>query len=234
MREWKAAISTLVISCICLGGAASPASALCRVCDMFLHCDDQTPGARVCLESPGVCSMVLPCVVSPPGRASDEPGEGLLTVSLFDAVGTPAPALETDAGPLAVGDEARGSSPHTRGRLAAAMLAHGLDYALWFADAADGGFALRRSEAGAAVQVEVREISGGTPGRVLASGLLLPQDRLRAVVQVDGRERVLIVQAVTAGRGQLTAQQARLRQALREAARELPPTERPLLQPRPL
>ena len=114
------------------------------------------------------------------------------------------------------------------------MLAHGRDYALWFADAADGGFALRRSEAGGAVQVEVLEVSRGNPGRVLASGLLLPQDRLRAVVQVDGRERVLIVQAAAVGRGQLMTQQARLRQALREAARELPPTEKPLLQPRPL
>jgi hypothetical protein len=233
MREWKAAISALVMSCICLGGAATPASALCQVCDMFLHCMDQMPGARVCLESPGVCSMLIPCVVSP-GRVPDGPEAGLLTLSLFDAVGTPAIGLETDAGPLAVGNEARGSSPHTRGRLAAAMLAHGLDYALWFADAAGGGFAVRRSEAGAAVQVEVLEMSSGTPGRVLASGLLLPQDRLRAVVQVDGRERVLIVQAVAVGRGQLTAHQARLRQALNKAARELPPSEWPLLQPRPL
>ena len=233
MRDWKAAISALVISSMCLGGLATSASAHCHVCDMFLHCVDQMPGARVCLESPGVCSMVMPCVVSP-GRASDDPEEGLLTVSLFDADGPSAPAVETDAGPLAVGDGARGASPHTRGRLAAAMLAHGRDYALWFADAAEGGFALRRSEAGGAVHVEVLEMTDGAPGRVLASGLLLPQDRLRAVVRVDGRERVLIVQAAAVGRGQLMAQQAHLRNALREAARELPSTERPLLQPRPL
>ena len=233
MRDWKAAISALVMSSMCLSGVATSASAGCHVCDMFLHCVDQMPGARVCLESPGVCSMVMPCVVSP-GRVPDDSEEGLLALSMFDAVGASAPALETDAGPLAVGDQARGSSPHTRGRLAAAMLAHGRDYALWFADAADGGFALRRSEAGGAVQVEVLEVSRGNPGRVLASGLLLPQDRLRAVVQVDGRERVLIVQAAAVGRGQLMTQQARLRQALREAARELPPTEKPLLQPRPL
>ena len=233
MRDWKAAISALVISSMCLGGTATSASALCHVCDMFLHCVDQMPGARVCLESTGVCSMVLPCVVSP-GRTSDGSDEGLLTVSLFDAVGASAPAVETDAGPLALGDEARGSSPHTRGRLAAAMLAHGRDYALWFADAADGGFAVRRNEAGGAVNVEVLEMSGGSPGRVLASGLLLPQDRLRAVVQVDGRERVLVVQAAVVGQGQLLTRQARLRQALREAAREIPPTEKPLLQPRPL
>jgi len=233
MRDWKAAISALVMSWMCLGGVATPASALCHVCDVFLHCMDQMPGARVCLESPGVCSMLVPCVVSPT-RTSDGGEEGLLALSLFDAVGTPAPGLETDAGLLAVGDEARGSSPHTRGRLAAAMLAHGRDYALWLADAADGGFAVRRSEAGAAVYVEVLAMSAGTPARVLASGLLLPRDRLRAVVQVDGRERVLIVQAAIVGRGQLMTQQARLRHALREAGREIPPTEKPLLQPRPL
>jgi hypothetical protein len=45
---------------------------------------------------------------------------------------------------------------------------------------------------------------------------------------------VLIVQAAAVGRGQLMTQQARLRKSLREAARELPPTEKPLLQPRPL
>jgi len=233
MRDWKAAFSALVMSSICLGGGATPASAVCRVCDMFLHCMDQMPGARVCLESPGVCSMVVPCVVVPT-RVDDIPGEGLLTLSLFDAVGVAEPGLETDAGDLAVGNDARGSSLHARGRLAAAVLAHGEDYALAFADATRGGFAIRRSEAGAAVQVEVLDYSGGTAGRVLASALLLPQDRLRAVVRVEGRERVLIVQAASLDRGRLVAQQAKLRQALREAGREIPTTTTPLLEPRPL
>lgn len=233
MRDWKTACSALVMIGVCLGGGATPAAAVCRACDAFLHCIDQMPGARVCLESPGVCSMVMPCVVVP-DRFPDGPEEGLLAMSLFDAQGPASPALETDAGELAVGDEARGSSRHARGRLAAAMLAHGRDYALGFADAANGGFAIRRSEAGGAVHVEVLELSGGTPGRVLASALLLPQDRLRAVVQVDGRDRVLIVQAAELGRGQLAVQQARLRRSLREAARVLPVSAKPLLEPRPL
>ncbi len=233
MRDRKAACSALVMSMMCLVLGASNASALCRVCDSFLQCMDQLPGARVCLESPGVCSMVLPCIVSP-GRAPDGPEEGLLTVSLFDAEAAVTPGLETDAGALAVGGEARGSSGHTRGKLAAAMLAHGRDYALWFADAANGGFAVKRDQAGSAVHVEVLDMTGGSPGRVLATALLLPQDRLRVPVQVDGRERVLIVQASVVARGRLAGEQARLRRSLREAGREIRETTTPLLEPRPL
>ena len=238
MRDRKAALSVCWMSVLGLMLGAASAHAVCRACDPFLHCVDQMPGARVCVESPGVCSMLVPCILSGGGRVADGSEEGLLTLTLFDAErsGTPS-AVETDAGPLAVGrdaGDARGMRAHESGALAAAMLVHGRDYALGFADGAGGGFAVRRSEAGGAVHVEVLDMTGGAPGRVLATALLLAQDRLRVGVQVAGRERVLIVQASVVARGGLAAEQARLRHALREAGREIPETTRPLLEPRPL
>ena len=232
MRDPKAVTCALVMSLMWMTLGAGGASALCRACDPFLHCMEQTPGARLCIESPGVCSMVLPCVLTGGSRAADGADEGLLTLSLSEATDVVAPALEPGAGPLAVGAGAHGAGA-ARGRLVAALLAHGRDYAVWFADAADGGFAVKRAESGGAVHVEVLEMTGGAPGRVLATALLLPQDRLRVPVMVAGRERVLLLQAAVVAPGVLVAEQARLRRALQEAGREIGNLGEPLLEPRP-
>jgi hypothetical protein len=232
LRSWKAAVATLVVMLSCSVLGASRASAQCRACSPFMTCITQPVGARMCLESPGVCSMILPCLHGG-GRLPDGgEEEGLLTLSLFDAEGEVSPALETDAGPLAVGEEARGRRGAAHGRLATAMIAFGRDYAVWLADAADRGFAIRRGEAGGAVHVEVLEVAGGVAGRVLGMGLLLAQDRLHVPVTVDGRERVLIVQASVVPRGQWVAAQARLRAELRAAGRALGEPSKPLLEPR--
>ena len=230
MRLTKAAVCTLLLSLILSGLEAGDASAQCRVCSPFLHCLSQTPGAKLCVESPGVCSMLLPCFGGG-GRIPDSPDEGLLTITLFDAEGTTPSVVDTDAGPLAVGHEARGRA---RGQLAAAMLAHGRDYTVWFADAAERGFAIQRSEAGGAVHVQVLAVTAGVRGAVLATALLLPQDRLRVPVEVEGRPRELVVQAAVVSPGQLVAKQAHLRNALRQAGREIGEPTKPLLEPRPL
>ena len=232
MRDWKAASSALVSSVLCLLLGVPEAGAGCLVCDPFLHCLEQFPGARVCVEAPGACSMLFPCLVGG-GRVSDGDDGALLTLSLFEGGASATTALETDAGALALGAPARGTSGQARGPLAAAMLAHGEDYAVWFSDPGDGGFIVQRQEAGGTVHLEVREVVSGAEGRVLASALLLPQDRLRVPVTVEGRAHVLVLQADHVSRARLASEQARLRRALEQAGRELPVRPRPLLQPRP-
>lgn len=239
MRTSKAAVPALVLSLTCWVLGADSAAAQCRICNPFMLCvTTPPPGARLCVEGPSICTMMLPCFTGG-GRFPDGGEEGLLTVSLFDAEGGKGSAaegatVETDAGPLAVGEGARGHRGQVRGRIAAAMLAYGRDYHVWFADAGERGFSIQRSEAGGAVHIEVREVIRGVPGAVLATSLLLPQDRLRVPVQVNGVARVLVVQASLVPPGQVVAQQAQLRNALREAGREIGDPARPLLEPRSL
>src|SRR5512145_2221431 len=101
MHPTKAAVSALLMSLFLPGLGAGDAAAQCRVCSPFLYCISQTPGAKLCVESPGICSMVLPCFGGG-GRLPDGPEEGLLTISLFDAEAAGSSAVDTDAGPLAV------------------------------------------------------------------------------------------------------------------------------------
>jgi hypothetical protein len=99
-----------------------------------------------------------------------------------------------------------------------------------FVDAGGGGFALRREEAGGATRVQVLEVTFERAGRVLAEGLLGPRDRLTAKVTVEGRERVLVVQAMSLPGLMRRVEVARLRGSLRAAGRSLPVRERPLFE----
>src|SRR5262245_7728530 len=129
MRTVKAAVSALVLSLSCVALGADSAAAQCRICNPFMLCVNvPPPGARLCVEGPSICTMMLPCFTGG-GRFPDGgEEEGLLAVSLFDASGGESATVETDAGPLAVGEEARGPRNRARGKLAAAMLAYGRDY----------------------------------------------------------------------------------------------------------
>ncbi len=231
MREGRIARAVFA-GVLALGFTAGTAVA-CKVCDPWFHCVEQTPGAKVCVEAPLACSMLLPCLI-PGERIPDSPEEGLMTWTLFDAEAPAETALEPDAGPLAVGEHARVARGAGRGPLAAAMLAHGRDFAVMLVDAHEAGFAIRREEAGGVSRVEVLEVTAGRPGRVLAEGLLGGRDRLVANVTVEGRGRVLVLQAARLAGASRAAEVARLRRALRGAARALQARATPLLELRPM
>jgi len=215
--------------------ALSGVAAACKVCDPFLHCITTSPGAISCVEGPAACAMFLQCMGG--GRKLPDGGaEYLTTWSLFDApVGTapsgPEAALRNEAGDITLGEEARASTaPGTSlGVLADAALAFGDAFALSFVDVAGDGFAIQRSEEGDRVRLEVREVSGDVPGRLLASESLGPRDQLSVPVRVEGRDRVLELQAADVKGGGGPFEVARLRRALAAAARTLPPRREPLL-----
>ena len=81
---------TLVVTLAVTGRAA----AQCRICDPYFHCIDSHPGAMVCIEGPGSCAMLLPCLPGGGGgRIDDGPGDADLTTwTLFDAA---VPTLRT-------------------------------------------------------------------------------------------------------------------------------------------
>ena len=238
MRVSKAMRNLSALTLVFTLASAGGVSAQCRSCDPFLHCiDSQMGGALVCLEGPGSCALVLPCL---PGR-SRLPGvvadADLTTWTLFDAGAAPSPgrtSLRTLAGFLALGDDARASlsAPAVGGAIADATLAHGREYAIVLADAAGDGFALKRAVEGLRVRIEVREVRGDVPGALLASEALGEREQLRVPVRVEGRDRVLVLQAASLRGGSSVMELARLRRGLLAAGRGLPRRQEPLLRAR--
>jgi len=176
--------------------AGSGVASACRICDPFLHCITQGLGAIACVEGPSACALFGQCL-SGKGKIPDGGNEFLTTWSLFDAAGRPAPSLRTEAGDISLGEEARATAGQSvpAGALADAALAFGEEFALSFVDGAGDGFAIQRSEEGGRVRLEVRDVTGDMPGRVLASESLGPRDQLSVPVRVEGRDRVLLLQA---------------------------------------
>ncbi len=238
MRVSKAMRNLPALTLVLTLATAGSVSAQCRMCDAFLRCIDVSfGGALVCLEGPGSCAMLLPCL---PGRGrmpemvSDA---DLTTWTLFDAGAAPSPgraSLRTLAGNLALGDDARLSlsAPVVGGAIADAALVHGREYAIVLSDAAGDGFALKRAVEGWRVRIEVREVRGDVPGALLASETLGEHEQLRVPVRVEGRDRVMVLQAASLSGAGAGMELARLRRALLAAGRGLPPRPEPLLRAR--
>src|SRR5262252_6090558 len=102
--------------------AGSGVASACKLCDPFLHCITQAPGALTCVEGPASCAMFLQCVGG--GRKVPDGGpEYLTTWSLFDApMGSALPSapasLRSEVGDITLGDEARATSGAAVGTLA--------------------------------------------------------------------------------------------------------------------
>lgn len=222
-------------------GSSGPAAA-CKICDQTLHCCEiPPPGARVCLEGALSCGLLLPCFEG--GRRIPDGGEEYLTTwTLFDSPVGSTPralpmraALRSEAGDLSLGEEARASAgaDAPAGALADATLAFGDEFAVSLVDGTGSGFAIRRSDEGGRVRLEVRDVTNDVPGSVLASESLGPRDQLRVPVRVDGRDRVLLLQAVRVRGGGGPFEVARLRRALAAAGRTMPARTEPLLHAHP-
>jgi len=218
MRRPKAARLALALTVALLAHEAPVASAACRVCDPFLHCLEQSPGAKVCVEGPGTCSMLWPCFV---GGSRLPDGEGSLTAwTLFEA-DAPVAASVQSAGPLALGEEARPIGA-TTGAVTDARLAWGEAFAVAVVDTWGEGFGVRREPVGDGARVQVCEWRSGAGGAVVAEAVLRGHERLVAPVRVDGRAAVLVVQVAPPGAGRDGASLARWRRALGETAERRP------------
>jgi hypothetical protein len=231
MRVWKGVIVAALVATSLASLAPCRAIASCLACDAALNCVATGQGAKFCLQGVLTCTMAIPCW-SGPSRAPDS-GEEFTTWSLFELAGTTAPGIDPEAGPLAVGEEQRGRQVAT-GALVDATLAHGRDLAVVLSDAAGDGFAVRRTNAGSRVRLEVLAVTADTPGRVLADAMLGERDRLRVVVRAGGRDRLLVLQAAGVEGLDHPATLARLRASLRDAAHVVPHRAEPLFRVRAL
>lgn len=223
-----------VVACLVTPGVAA---ANCMQCNPFLQCVNGATGARMCFESAGMCTLLLPCVGT--GARESDPGvEGdqLTTLSLFDAppaglAATTARATRRAAATtLAVGDEIRGELP--LGTVADVTVAHGRDFDAVFTDDAGEGYAVARTVEPGGVRLEVREVHAGVVGAPIARETLGERERLTVPVRVDGRDRVLVLQSRDGhGRGDEGALR-RLRRAIDDVRRRSAPRETPWLKVR--
>jgi hypothetical protein len=222
-----------VVACLVTPGVAA---AQCMQCNPFLQCVSGTSGARLCFESAGMCTLLLPCLgggarESDPGVTSE--GDQLTTLSLFDAVPSVAPlssARRVANTPLALGDEIRGELP--LGTVADVAVAHGRAFDAVFTDEAGEGYAVTRAVEAGGVRLEVRAVHANVVGAVLAAETLGERERLTVPVRVDGRDRVLVLQARDGhGRGD-EGELRRLRRTIDGVRRRSAPRETPWLKVR--
>lgn len=224
-----------VVACLVVPGVA----AACMQCNPFLQCTQGPSGARLCFESAGMCTLLLPC--SGTGARTDEPGaaaagEALTTLSLFEAptagLGVNARvARRPAASALALGDEIRTELP--LGALAEVGVAHGRDFDAVFADDAGEGYAVTRSVTPAGVRLEVYEVRSDVVGPRLAAETLGERERLVVPVRVEGRDRVLVLQTRDARGLDDESELRRLRRTIDGVRRRTAPRETPRLRVRP-
>jgi len=231
--QLRKAVSAAFLMAVMLVAGRTASAAGCQLCSPELTCAESPVGALACVQGPFTCTVAFPCRKVSPSRAPD-PGEQLSTWSLFEDDGALGPAVETEAGAISVGDDQRPGSGHARGPLVDTFLAFGNEYALVLADGAGDGFAVRRSVEGGQVRLAVSEVAEGQPGRVLAEAALGERDRMRVRVRVEGRERLLVLQAANLHPADAAPVVARLQATLKGAARTLPRRSEPLLKIRAL
>jgi hypothetical protein len=201
---WLALLSNL---------CALPAHALCRQCDGSLRCVIAPDGAQLCLESPAVCALLLPCRAALP-QDTDPTGDAILSYAVFE---TTRPAGRALPGPIVAGEawRARLGVAAPGARLLDAGLAHGGRYALRFETRQGDGFVVRRDAARALL--EVCALESGRTGRVVASSTD-GEETLLAPVSVEGRTVLLALQAGRSSAGVL----AHLRRDLDACGSRLP------------
>ena len=124
------------------------------------------------------------------------------------------------AGPLSVGRQAQQVAREAAGGAASAPeivfsgVGSGEGATVAFRSRHGDGFTLRRDADGRGARVTIRAVVAGRPGAVLARERLDEQDALAVRVTLEGRTRVVIVQAPTLDRAEGEAREREARLAL--------------------
>jgi hypothetical protein len=212
----------------------APAQA-CLQCTVDMWCMESPKGGALCLGAGDWCAMAGKCSG---GRGGSMDGYAMVQLSLLEESAAFAVPLETarvqrGIGPLAVGRHALRAARGARGLRAsdADVLFSGvgvLDGTSAVIRSAQGdGFVLRRERDGRGARVTVRELQGDRPGRALAEERLGEQDALVVRVTLDGRPRVLVVQAATLPLAEGREREGRCQRAIEELGVRRMPGEAP-------
>lgn len=212
---------------LCLAAAgAGPAHAQCRVCGSEMFCMAADGGAYLCLGNGEACVMGGRCRPGGPGPYLGDDAALLQVTVLEDAPGSGATGLARvvrGAGPLAVGRHAQriarapAGGPAAEPAIVFSAVGFGEGVTAAFRSRFGDGFTLRRDADGRGATVTVAALRAGRPGPALARERLGEDDALAVRVRLDGRPRLLVVQAATLPREEAEAREAEARRALRGA-----------------
>lgn len=226
MGEGRGTRAALALAALAALAGAGQARAQCRACSTDLFCMDSHGGAYVCLGNGDACVMGGRCR---PGGGGPYLGDDAATIQLTvleDAPGLGGigvARLVRGAGPLAVGRHAQRLAREAAGGAAAepaivfSAVGSGEGATAVFRSRAGDGFALRRDADGRGATVAIRAVRAGRPGPLLARERLGEDDALVVRVRLDGRPRVVVVQAPTLPRSEAEAREREARAALRGA-----------------
>jgi hypothetical protein len=214
---------------------AGPARAQCLACSAEMWCVASPSGATLCLGNGEACLMGGRCRAGGSGGYLSDYAMIQLTV-LEDAPGPAGPGrarVLREAGPLAVGRAAQRLAREAAGGTAAepgivfSGVGSGEGATVAFRSPLGDGFTLRRDADGRGAVVTLRALHAGRPGMTLARERLDERDALAVRVTLEGRARIVIVQAPTLPRAEGEAREREARLALRGAngARPVPPFE---------
>lgn len=218
-RVWGTAALAVALA-VALG--ADRARAGCQACGTEMWCVPAVSGAVLCLGNGDACAMGGRCRLGSPGGYLGDLAMIQLTV-LEDAPGLAAigrARVVHGAGPLAVGRIAQRLAREAAGGAAAepgivfSGVGSGDGATVAFRSRRGDGFTLRRDADGRGAVVTIRALHAGRPGMPLARERLDEHDALAVRVTLDGRSRVVLVQAPT-----LPAAEGEARE--RDARREL-------------
>lgn len=212
-----------------------PAAASCVTCSSEMYCADSPRGAWFCLGDGNACVMAGRCMGSGGGGFLDG-GMSMIQVSLLeDSPGLMTLGVsrrERAVGPVAAGRQAtRIARAATGGGVEPAILYSGLGYGegvtVAFRSKQGDGFTLRRDADGRGARLTVRSLLGGRPGRVLANERVDENDALLVRVTLDGRTRLLVLQAATLPKPEAMDREELVKRELRDAAFGRPADARP-------
>lgn len=218
-----------------LGGHGTAAA--CQSCDSEMFCVSTLRGGVLCIGDGFWCSMAGKCS----GTHYYEGNFAMAQVTLLeDIAAVPAPGrsrVVRGVGELSVGREAarvvRRAVPVPAGDPAIVFSGVGviLGGTAAFRSERGDGFTIRRDGAGRGARVTVCELAGERAGRVLAQERLGEHDALVARVTLDGRPRVLVLQAPTLPEAEARERHERCRRELAASAAQRPVPQRPPFEP---
>lgn len=211
---------------------SAPARA-CQVCTGEMWCTEAQRGGGLCLGTGDWCAMAGKCSGGAGGRLNEYASVQLTLLEDSSAPAEPLARVQRGVGPLAVGRHAQRAA---RG----AGASRGADAPVLFSgvgvfeggpaairSARGDGFVLSRTREGRGARIRVRELQGDRPGRTLAEERLDDRDALVVRVTLDGRPRVLVLQAATLPLFEARAREQECRRVIGELPSARSPWEPP-------
>ncbi len=205
--------------------ALARAQSGCQACGADMWCMASDRGAIVCIGTGDACLMGGRC--GPRGPAPWYLPYGMIQLSVLESPDGLGPGLRArvlrDVGAISVGREAPRLALEALGRpgpepgIVFSGVGSGDGATAVFRSRLGDGFAFRRDAEGRGARVTIRAVNGGRPGMLLARERLGERDVLAVRVTLEGRPRIVLVQAPTLEPAEAATLERTAREQLRGA-----------------